>query len=567
MNEIDKHKYKQLNDIVAVVKISTLLFTGMIIIQYFFSDGILKNNILYSQYGIILVGFITCLLLFIYVIWKFYTPSKLKNKHSLLFQIIENITFVIIFSVVIVISGANTSGYKILFLFIIITTTIQSGLKQGMIFALISSIIILGVDILYMPNVEINRYFENDLILVGVFFLTAWPLGFYVKIEGEHIERLKDLANEDGLTGVYNHRYFFDALEKELENSKENKQKLSVIFIDIDYFKNYNDLYGHQEGDKVLKKVGSILKDSIRIGDTVARYGGEEFAVILPNTDEVIASDVAENIRQCIEKEYFYGQQNQPNGNLTVSIGISIYPDKAKDEFELIKSADDALYKAKFFNKNRVETYVSILEEIKRDISEDEVKLVTSIKTLISVINAKDRYTYGHCERVVLYSRLLANKLNLSEEDKNSLIYGAYMHDVGKINIAKEILIKKMPLNDEEWNLLKEHPQNGVDIIKPVTSLKRIESIILHHHEKYDGSGYPKGLKGEEIPYLARVLTVVDSFDAMTSNRPYNKRKTYEEGMEELKKWSGRQFDPEIANKFIEVIKENKDKLGEIPDH
>ena len=567
MNEIDKHKYKQLNDIVAVVKISTLLFTGMIIIQYFFSDGILKNNILYSQYGIILVGFITCLLLFIYVIWKFYTPSKLKNKHSLLFQIIENITFVIIFSVVILISGANTSGCKILFLFIIITTTMQSGLKQGMIFALISSIIILGVDILYIPNVEINRYFENDLILVGVFFLTAWPLGFYVKIEGEHIERLKDLANEDGLTGVYNHRYFFDALEKELENSKENKQKLSVIFIDIDYFKNYNDLYGHQEGDKVLKNVGSILKDSIRIGDTVARYGGEEFAVILPNTDEVIASHIAENIRQFIEKEYFYGQQNQPNGNLTVSIGISIYPDKAKDEFELIKSADDALYKAKFFNKNRVETYVSILEEIKRDISEDEVKLVTSIKTLISVINAKDRYTYGHCERVVLYSRLLANKLNLSEEDKNSLIYGAYMHDVGKINIAKEILIKKMPLNDEEWNLLKEHPQNGVDIIKPVTSLKRIEAIILHHHEKYDGSGYPKGLKGKEIPYLARVLTVVDSFDAMTSNRPYNKRKTYEEGMEELKKWSGRQFDPEIANKFIEVIKENKDKLGEIPDH
>lgn len=567
MNEIDKHKYKQLNDIVAVVKISTLLFTGMIIIQYFFSGGILKNDILYSQYGMLLVGFITCLLLFIYVIWKFYTPSKFKNKHSLLFQIIENITFVIIFSVVIIISGANTSGYKILFLFIIITTTIQSGLKQGMIFALISSLIILVVDIVYMPNVEINRYFENDLILVGVFFLTAWPLGFYVKIEGEHIERLKDLANEDGLTGVYNHRYFFDALEKELENSKENKQKLSVIFIDIDYFKNYNDLYGHQEGDKVLKKVGSILKDNIRVGDTVARYGGEEFAIILPNTDEAIASDVAEDIRKRIEREYFYGQQNQPNGNLTVSIGISIYPDKAKDEFELIKSADDALYKAKFFNKNRVETYVSILEEIKRDISEDEVKLVTSIKTLISVINAKDRYTYGHCERVVFYSRLLANKLNLSEEDKNSLIYGAYMHDVGKINIAKEILIKKMPLNDEEWNLLKEHPQNGVDIIKPVTSLKRIESIILHHHEKYDGSGYPKGLKGEEIPYLARVLTVVDSFDAMTSNRPYNKRKTYEEGMEELKKWSGRQFDPEIADKFIEVIKENKDKLGEIPDH
>ncbi|WP_024613170.1 diguanylate cyclase [Clostridium sp. Ade.TY] len=567
MNEIDKQKYKQLNDIVAVVKISTLLFTGMIIIQYFFNGGILKDNILYSQYGILLVGFITCLLLFIYVIWKFYTPNKVKNKHPLLFQIIENITFVIIFSVVIIISGANTSEYKILFLFIIITTTIQSGMKQGMIFATISSVIVLAIDMICMPNVQINKYFENDLILVGVFFLTAWPLGFYVKIEGEHIERLRDLANEDGLTGVYNHRYFFDALEKALEVSKTKKEKLSVIFIDIDYFKNYNDLYGHQEGDKVLKKVGEILKESIRHRDIVARYGGEEFAIILPNTNEIIANEIAESIRKNIETEYFYGQQNQPNGNLTVSIGISIYPDKAKDELELIKSADDALYRAKFFNKNRVETYASILEEIKRDISEDEVKLVTSIKTLISVINAKDRYTYGHCERVVLYSRLLANKLNLNEEDKNSLIYGAYMHDVGKINIAKEILIKRMPLNNDEWNTLKEHPQNGVDIIKPVTSLKRIEPIVLHHHEKYDGTGYPKGLKGEDIPYLARVLTVVDSFDAMTSNRPYNKRKTYEEGIEELRKWSGRQFDPEIADKFIEVIKENKDKLGELPDH
>lgn len=138
------------------------------------------------------------------------------------------------------------------------------------------------------------------------------------------------------------------------------------------------------------------------------------------------------------------------------------------------------------------------------------------------------------------------------------------MHDIGKINIPKEILIKKMPLNDTEWNMLKEHPQNGVDIIEPVKSLSRVKPIILYHHEKFDGTGYPEGLKGNEIPYLARILTVVDSFDAMTSNRPYNKRKTYSEGIEELRKWSGKQFDPKIVDAFIKTLKENVDELNSL---
>lgn len=564
MNKVERDKYKQVNDIVAVVKISTLLFIGMIFLQCFFNNYTLKNNILYTQYGMLGIFFITFLLLFIYAIWMVYKPKKIKKENSLVIQLFENATFIVIFSVAIIISGANQSQYKILFLFIIITTTIQSGMKQGMIMACISSAIILIMDLVCMPGINVNIYFENDLVLSGVFILTAWPLGFYVKIEGEHINRLTSLANEDGLTGVYNHRYFYEALDRKIKYSKENNEKISMIFLDIDYFKHYNDLYGHQEGDKVLKKIGKTLKEITRDCDIVSRYGGEEFAIILPNTDEKGATEIAEKIRYSIENTYFYGQQNQPNKNLTVSIGISVYPDKATNEFELIKSADDALYRAKFFNKNRVETYVSILDELKNEIDESEIELVASIKTLVSVINAKDRYTYGHCERLVFYSRLLADKLNLNKEDKMTLVYGAYMHDIGKINISKEVLIKKMPLTNEEWNMLKQHPQNGVDIIKPVASLQRIAPLILHHHEKYDGTGYPSGLKGEAIPYLARVLTVVDCFDAMTSNRPYNKRKTYDEGIEELKACSGTQFDPKIAKVFIDLINDKKDKLGEL---
>ena len=138
------------------------------------------------------------------------------------------------------------------------------------------------------------------------------------------------------------------------------------------------------------------------------------------------------------------------------------------------------------------------------------------------------------------------------------------MHDIGKINISKDILIKKMTLTNEEWSMLKEHPQSGVEIIKPVKSLRNVAPIILHHHEKYNGTGYPCGLKGEEIPYLARILTVVDCFDAMTSNRPYNKRKTYLQGIEEITAFSGIQFDPEIAKVFIEIIKENEADLDRL---
>ena len=199
----------------------------------------------------------------------------------------------------------------------------------------------------------------------------------------------------------------------------------------IDNFKYYNDLNGHQKGDYVLKKMGKVIKENVRENDICARYGGEEFAIILPNTCEEDALKMAERLRMKIEDEHFEGEETQPKGKVTASFGVSVYPDKAKNDTELIKSADDALYRAKFFYKNRVEAYTSILDEIKSNIDEKDIELVTSVKTLIGVINAKDKYTYGHIERVVMYSRMMADKLNLSQNDKNILIYGAYMHDIG----------------------------------------------------------------------------------------------------------------------------------------
>lgn len=558
MNEREKRIY----DIVSTVKIVSLLLTSIIFFQHaFYEDKINEVNILIKSFSVTTAGLI---FLLVYFLWTFSIDKRLVMRNRKYGNWIEYFVFIAIFFVALLASEGYESPYKILFLFIICTATIESGLKAGLTTAGISSALIIFLDLISLSNERVNMYFQNDLILVGIFMLTAWTLGFYVKIEGEHIKKLEELVNFDALTGLYNHKSFQERLKEEVFLSEKVQKPVSMIFFDIDYFKHYNDLNGHQKGDEVLKTIGEIVKRNVRKEDFAARYGGEEFAIILPETNEEEALRIADKIREAVEKESFYGEENQPNKVLTISAGVSVFPDRAKDEVQLLKSADDALYRAKFFNKNRVERYKSILEELEKDIEDKDIEVVSSVKTLISVINAKDRYTYGHSERVVLYSRLMADKLNLSKEDKENLIYGAYMHDIGKINIPKEVLMKKMPLTNEEWEMLKQHPENGVEIIKNIDSLSGAIPIILHHHERYNGKGYPYGLKAEEIPYLARILSVVDSFDAMTSNRPYNKRKTYEEAIEELKKCSGTQFDPEISQAFIEVIKENSNKFDNL---
>lgn len=559
MNSIENIRQKKIFEIISIVKLASLLFCGIIILNYYFNNTYISTATANTFLNLIYLGLATCILALIYVTWSLSSKGNLKYTKTVIF--IENFIFIIVFSILIFFSGAHTSHYKFLFLFIIIASTIQMGIRYGITIACISSLILLGMDLVYMPNAKVNQYFENDLILTGVFILTAWPLGYYVKIENDYRKKLGELANIDGLTGVYNHRFFHESLKEKIVSCKKNQNPISLILLDIDYFKHYNDLYGHQKGDAVLRKIGLILKNNVRIKDIPARYGGEEFTVILPNASEKEAIFIAEEIRLAVERHKFEGEENQPKGKITVSIGISTFPDKAKNDVELIKSADDALYRAKFFNKNRVETYYSILEELKNDIEEEHIDLITSIKTLISVINAKDRYTYAHSERVVMFSKLLGDKLNLCEEDKKVLKYGAYMHDIGKINIPKEVLNKKMPLTNEEWEMLKQHPVNGTDIIKSVDSLKNIVPLILHHHERYDGKGYPFQLKGKDIPYLSRILTVVDSFDAMTSNRPYNVGKSYDEAIIELQKCSFTQFDPDIVEAFIEVVEENKDNF------
>lgn len=559
MLNFENIRRKKVEEIVLIVKLISLFFCAIV---FFGNKNISSTEELYRQFNAITLSVVSIVLFVIYNVWTISSQRSNYNFKIELKDIIESIFFIVLFSTVIAFTDGYSSQYKMFYLFLIITSTIQFGRSYGLVISAICSGIILVLDLLSVPNNIVNTYFQNDLILAGIFILTAWLLGYYVAIEKNYREQLIDLANKDELTGVYNHRYFQEAINNQVIKAESIAKPVSLLFIDIDYFKKYNDLYGHLEGDKILEQIGRVLKSELKPSNIVARYGGEEFAVIIPNTGEEEAVAIGEGIRKIIENMDFYGQENLPNKNLTISVGVSCYPDKAKNKTELINSADDALYRAKFFNKNRVESYHSILEELKENIEEEHIDLISSIKTLISVINAKDRYTYAHTERVVIYTQLVADKLGLSDEDKQTLKYGAYLHDIGKIQIPMEVLNKKMKLSDEEWNLIKKHPENGAEIIQPVQSLQNVIPLILHHHERYDGKGYPSKLSGEEIPYLTRILSVADSFDAMTSSRPYKNSMGFDNAFEELKKCSGTQFDPDIVNAFVETIEINKDYLN-----
>lgn len=374
-------------------------------------------------------------------------------------------------------------------------------------------------------------------------------------------EELLVMAITDGLTKLYNYRYFQDCLTQAVTMAEQENQPVALLIIDIDHFKHYNDLFGHQAGDQLLYELGQLLITELGPNDMVARYGGEEFTVILYGASQTDALNMAEKIRRAVEEYPFPGCEQQPAGTLTVSIGVATYPDNAKNKEELIKLADEALYKAKYFSRNKVELYFSVLDELKSELNQSEAELINSIKMLVRIVNAKDKYTYGHSERVGKYAVAIAEKMELSVEDIKTIKIGAFLHDIGKIEVSRAILMKRGRLTDEEFDLIKKHPHWGAEMIKTVEALQPVIPLLKHHHERYDGKGYPTGLKGSKIPLHARIMAVADSFDAMTSNRPYGTRKNVKEAVDELKSCAGTQFDPDIVKVFAEMMDDNAEQV------
>lgn len=551
MINFDEIKQGQIRIIFFTLKILALLFSAIPLFQYFSRK--LNLNFISYNYSLYAIGSILIIICSVMFFVMLIFNKKESNKFL---QKVEITIYFAVFIIAIYVSGAHESYYKFLFLFIIISYTIEYGMKTGLVIASISSSIIFIMDVAFSGKITVNKYFENDLALAAMFFLIAWTLGYYVKLEKSHIQHLTEYANIDGLTGVYNHRYFHECISNMCEISIKNSKPISLLIIDIDYFKKYNDIYGHKKGDEILKEITNTIKKVLRIADILCRYGGDEFCIILPDTDKDNAIQIANNLREAVCDFYYVGQEYLPNNNLTISIGLSTLDDQCESYNNLIENADSALYKAKFLRRNKVEVYSSIFEQFKElDNKNNLIDRLKPLKTLIAVINSRDTYTYNHVERVVDYCNIMANYLKLSREDKRLLLYGAYLHDLGKINISKEILIADNNLTKEQWEEIKRHPKDSADIIEQIDGFEDVVPIVLEHHEKYDGSGYPSGLKGENISYLARILTVVDSFDAMTNQRTYKKLNTFNEAFDEIERCKGTHFDPVIATKFIEVMK------------
>lgn len=443
----------------------------------------------------------------------------------------------------------------ILLLPIFITASVM-GKIPGLVMATICSILLILNEIIVTPEIKILQAIESSLILISLMYTVGWFIGGLTNLEARNREYLTEMANTDILTGLYNHRYFQEMLKEYFLKGVSEKNPLSLIIMDIDYFKNYNDNFGHLAGDEVLKIFGALLKENVGETGFAARYGGEEFVIVLPGCHSRDAVQKAKEIKSKIDSHKFYGEEHQPGGKLTVSCGVATSPTHATKAKELIKQADNALYRAKSLNKNKVELYFSVFEDL--DLDENERDLLNSIRTLVSVINAKDRYTYGHSERVTGYSLKLARKISLAESEIRMLKYAAFLHDIGKIEIERDILNKPGRLNEEEWYMLKQHPRWGSDIVKSVKQLRPIVPVILYHHENYDGSGYPKGLHKDEIPLLARIIRIADSYDAMTSHRAYKRNMSPYEAITELQRCSGTMFDPGLTGLFIDIIMSNQ---------
>jgi diguanylate cyclase (GGDEF)-like protein/putative nucleotidyltransferase with HDIG domain len=377
--------------------------------------------------------------------------------------------------------------------------------------------------------------------------------------------RLEQKSRIDELTGLFNRRYFEERLKEELARHSRYGDVFSIFMIDLDNFKAYNDVYGHPAGDILLGHIGRIIKNSVRNVDQAFRYGGDEFVVILPQTARDAAYVVAERVLRQIAE----GMEKRVIA-VTSSIGLASYPADGMLSGELVDMADTALYHAKRTGGNRIFLSSKILPKLPDAGGIPGIgarpSSLSEVYDVASAVEAKDPYTYGHSKKVNIYAVALAEKIGLSPDEVSVLSAAALLHDIGKVGIPDRVLNKKGKLTKEDWEAIKAHPRLGANIIGNIPKLAAAVNSILYHHERWDGTGYPQGLKGEEIPLEARILALVDSFEAMTSARPYRPALSLEEVIAELRQGAGLQFDPKLVEVFIGVIETGlpeKIKIGQ----
>ncbi|MCF8112150.1 MAG: diguanylate cyclase [Desulfobacteraceae bacterium] len=377
-------------------------------------------------------------------------------------------------------------------------------------------------DLTFLVSTTLLRHKKNPLVLLAIMDITE-------RKEAE--ENLRRMSFRDSMTALYNRNFF----EEEMNRLQDGRYSpIGIIICDLDGLKFINDTLGHQSGDEMLLNIAELLKDNFRASDIIARIGGDEFAILLPGVDHDIAEKLVRRLRQGVENH----NRTNPGLPISLSIGYGVSTQRPVDMQALFREADDKMYRDK--------------------LQQEKSSRSAPVQALTKAIEARDFDTEGHSERLKELVVSLARAMDLGEDTVNDLLLLAKFHDLGKVGIPDDILFKPGPLTEQEMMEMKKHSETGYRIAQSVPDLAPIADLILWHHERWDGQGYPQGLQGEEIPLSCRILFIADAYDAMTSDRPYRKAMTASEAVEELRRCAGTQFDPNLVEKFIRITQNSE---------
>ncbi len=371
-------------------------------------------------------------------------------------------------------------------------------------------------------------------------------------------------ATTDVLTDLPNRAAIIGTLFTEVERSVRYRRPLAVAFADIDHFKTINDTYGHEAGDLVLRGISDVLRSNLRSSDRVGRYGGEEFMVVLPETTVEEGAALAEKLRRLVGAEQYV----LPDGsttNVTVSIGVTGgAADRLRVE-ALVREADAAMYSAKSLGRDQIYAFETPDDEstiVRSPISPSGRSQAMELgrlahgaaaDALAQMITPLPHYRGQPSALIATIVSTLARQLGLPPHEIDKIRVAALLHDVGKVGVPADILEKPSSLTPAEWRSVVQHPRIGQVILEQATVLRDAVPIILHHHERFGGAGYPYGLRGDEIPIGARIVAIADAYDAMIQDRPYKRAISHAAAVQELRDHAGSQFDPELVEIFCDI--------------
>ena len=363
------------------------------------------------------------------------------------------------------------------------------------------------------------------------------------------LEDARDWIDRDPLTGLFSHRAFQKRIVEESERAPISGETSAIVIADLDNFRFFNDVYGHVVGDEILRQVAARLIACVRGCDYVARFGGDEFALLLVNTGNVTASSIEERIKNSVF-DLTYTPANQHRAiPIALTVGATIVGASVLEWHDAINHATERLRWRKSGGDPEFQA------DLVRSVAHQAVAGFSMLDSLVAAVDNKDRYTRRHSEDVMTYSVMIARELGMDEATQHQIAIAALLHDVGKIGVPDAILRKPSQLSNEEFEAVKLHPELGAVIVSAVNGLESALDAVRHHHERWDGKGYPSGLKGEETPLVARLMAVADAFDAMTTDRPYRKAMEEPKALSILLEGAGTQWDPECVRAFERGLK------------